>query len=294
MGTHGAFLYLVLIGAKTEIHDLILERNCWKVLTRFHDGAAWKPRALRVPFDLLPETTQLVHGVVQWNDAQGSSQRANAVEIARWLLNRARRVDGTLDFWHTCTLRKFFTYRVEYVGQSYGKHGERTSAERIGEGHEHVQRVLAEVSDHHPGAAVAIIVMDAEVQLRDAVGDVRSDNAEELARYFFQFMTDRDGPLVDKSKLVTAAEAMLIRFFVDARNRQYKDFPTKGAPTLVGELVAAGISHLGVQVDVSQSLALLQHPDPERAASALLRFAVNLKTGKEETLPGGGLTWEAN
>lgn len=293
---HGAFLYLVLIGARTEIYDLALDRHCWKVLTRFHDGTAMKPRTIRVPFDLLPESsTQLVDGVIRWTDAQGRPQRANAVEIARWLLDRTLRADGKLDLWHHWTLRKFFTYRVEYVGQSYGKRGERTSAERIGDGHMQVQRVLSEVADHHPHAAVALIVMDAQVDTRESSFTVGPDNHEELAQHFVQFTTETEGPLIDESKLVTAAEAMLIRSFPGTRNKQYKRFPVQDAPSLVGELLAAGISHLGVQLDVSQSLALVQHPDPDREPSSLLRFAVNLKTGLQETLSSSSpMSWQAN
>lgn len=203
---HGAFLYLVLIGPKTEINGLERDQDRWKIRTHFHDGTAMKPRTIHVPFDLLPKsTTRLLDGQIRWTNEEGVCQRANAVELARWVLSRAR-AGGELDLWHASTLRKFFTYRVEYVGQSYGKQGERTSAERIGEGHKQVQKVLAEVADYHPNAAVALIVTDTKVQLREASFRVGSDNVEELARYMLNFMAEPDGPLVDESKLVTVTE----------------------------------------------------------------------------------------
>lgn len=292
----GAYIYLVLVGPKTEISDLVRDEEGWKVLARFHDGTAMKPRTLRVPFSLLPEeTTRFVEGRIEWVDPTDKTRRANAVEIARWLLEDARGTSGKLAHWEFHTMRKFFTYRVEYVGKSFGHHGERTAVERIAPGHEHVQQILADTIDYHPNSAVALIAMDAQIHGREATLSFGPDNAEELWQYVAQFMAEPDGPLVDRDKLVAAAEAMLIRSFPEARNRQYKEFPLKDAPTLVGELLAAGISHLGVQIDVSQSMALIKNPNQGDRATDFLRFAVNLKTGQPEMLPTDSpLSWSTN
>lgn len=282
----GAYLYLVLVGPRSEISDLVRDRECWKVFTRFHDGTAMKPRTLRVPFSRLPVgTTRLIEGRVEWEDPSGEEQRANAVEIARWLLEDARRTDRRLAYWEYHTMQKFFAYRVEYVGKSYGDHGERTAAERVASGHEHVQQILAETIDYYPNAAVALIAMDAQIHGREAALSIGPDNAGELGQYIARFMAEPDGPLVDRSKLVAAAEAMLIRSFPEARNKQYKEFPMKDAPTLVDELLGAGISHLGVQIDVSQSVALIKDPSHGDRATDFLRFAVNLRTGGPDALP---------
>lgn len=281
---HDAYLYLVLIGPKSEITNLIAETNGWKVNTRFHDGSRMKPRTIHVPFDLLPRnSTALIDGAIDWIDDKGNSQRTNAVEIVRWILQREWRPGKALDSWHASTLRKFFTYRVEYIGQSYGKNGERTAAERIGQGHKTVQQVLAEKMAHYPNADVALIVMDAHVQGREAAFTISPDNFHEIARFAAQVISVPDGPLVDQAKLVTVAEAMLIRSFSSTRNIQYKNFPLKDAPALVNELTAAGITHLGVQINVSQSMALLEHPDAGAPPAAVLRFGVNLATGERQT-----------
>lgn len=293
---HGAYLYLVLVGPKTEIMDLVQESDGWKMKTRFHDGSQFKPRTIPVPFDLLPRKgTRLVDGAVNWVDEQGENQRSNAVDLTRRVLARAWRPGQHMSHWHEWTLRKFFTYRVEYIGQSFGKQGERTAAERIGEGHETVQRVLAQVGDLYPNSAVALIVLDAAVQGRELSGSIGPDNGEEIARMAMQAMTEPEGPLVDQAKLVTVAEAMLIRSFPETRNKQYESFPSKDAPALVAELRAAGVTHLGVQLDVSRSLALLNHPDRTRAPQERLRFAVNLATGARETLDTTApLSWQAD
>lgn len=293
---HGAHLYLVLVGPRTEIVALCRDGEAWKLRTLFHDGSQMRPRTIPVPFEILPEKgTELLDGVVVWIDQQGASHRSNAVEIVRRVLWLALRSGQPFGQWHTCTLKKFFTYQVEYIGQSFGKEGNRTAAERIGQGHKTVQQVLAEVGDLRPNSAVAFVALDAHVQGREMTFTISPDNVEDISALASQFMAEPHGPLVDKGKLVTAAEATLIRSFPHARNSQYKDFPLKDAPALVQELIDAGITHLGVQLDVSQSLALLQHPCEGYEPQARLRFAVNLTTGARETLQSSApLTWQAD
>lgn len=293
---HGAHLYLVLVGPRTEIEAIEKEAEGWKLRTCFHDGSQMKPRAIPVPFEILPEIgTELSDGVVTWVDRKGAPQRSNAVEIVRQVLKRTWRRSRSFDQWHMNTLRKFFTYQVEYIGQSFGKEGERTAAERIGQGHKTVQQVLAEVGDRRPNSAVAFVVLDAHVQGREMTFSIGPDNVGDISALVSEFMAKPDGPLADQAKLVTAAEAMLIRSFPNARNAQYKHFPLKDAPALVQELIDAGITHLGLNLDVSQSLALLQHPDEGHEPQTQLRFAVNLTTGRRETLTSSSpLTWQAD
>ena len=300
---NAAHLYMVLIGPKTEVDELALDgdhwrlrADHWRLRARFHDGVEMKPRTIRVPFEVLPrDGTALRDGAIDWTDESGTSHRWNAAQVARSVLEHADRLGHDLGPWRENTIRKFFTYQVEYIGQSYGKHGERTAAERIGEGHMRVQQVLAEVADHHPSVAVAVIVMDAHVSGREMMLSVGPNNDDGLAERMQQFMTEPDGPLADQAKLVTAAEAMLIRSFPAARNDQYKDFPVKDAPALICELREAGISHLGVQLDVSRSLACIRHPDADKPAAQILRFAVNLETGARETpRTSAPLAWQAD
>lgn len=277
----GAYLYLVLVGPRIEIHDLVQEDDGWKVRTVFHDGEAMKPRTIPVPFDVIPrETAELVAGTIMLSD----SRRLNAAEVTRLVLSHAQKNGEGLTDWHRHTIQKFFTYRVEYIGQAYGKHGERTAAERISQGHKTAQQVLAETMDHHPNSAVGFIVMDAGIQGRELSGSIGPDNVEEMKRLLAQFLDQPEGPLVDKAKLITVAEAMLIRFFPEAKNIEYKEFPKKDAPALVRELRKSGISHVGVHMDVRQSMALIQHPDPDKRPGRELRFGVNLSTGEPETL----------
>lgn len=286
-------LYLVLVGPRTEILGLDKQPTYWKLHTLFHDGTTMKPRMLPVPFEILPEKgpTLTNDGVVAWTDDQGTHE-LNAIEIARRLLQTA---DRPLDLWHQSTLEKLFTYQVEYIGQSFGKAGERTPAERIGQGHATVQSVLSRTISHRLNSAVAFVVLDAHVQGVEMTLSLGPDNVQEMSARAARLIAQPEGPLVDRHKLVTVFEALLIRSFPAARNQQYKRFPLKDAPQLVEELLEWGYTHLGVRLDVSQSLALLRHPNPAQRPQSVLRFGVNLRTGEYETLPEGPpISWQAN
>lgn len=179
---HGAHLYLVLVGPRTEIVGLEKDVAYWKVRTHFHDGTLMKPRMIPVPFDILPEKgTKLSGGTVDWVDCSGASHRSNAVDIVRRVLRQEWESKAKLDDWHLDTLKKFFTYHVEYIGQSFGKDGERTAAERISQGHKTVQKILAEVCDLNPNGAVAFLVLDSEVQGSEVEVSLGPDNVQDAS-----------------------------------------------------------------------------------------------------------------
>jgi hypothetical protein len=290
----GAYLYMILVGPRSEIVSLSRAAGYWSMRTRYYDGHDMKPRKICVPFEILPELgTTLVGGVVNYLDKTGTSRVVNATQVVRSLLQAKWRPNITFDSWHSNTLRKFFTYRVEYIGQAFGKVGERTAAERLKEGHETLQKVLSETMAYHPNVEVAVMVMDAHVERREASFTLTTHNIEQMAKLATRVISEPEGPLVEPAKLVTVAEAMLIRAFPRARNIQYKNFPNKDAPALVNELITAGISHLGIQLDISLSMALLEHPDEGEPPSHLLRFGVNLATGDRETpTTSAHLSWK--
>lgn len=276
---------MVLVGPKIDICDFTLGGTGWKISTLFYDGVAMKPRTIHVPFYILPkDTSKLVNGIISSTDANGEHHQYNGVSIARLLLEQSTCSGVGLTDWEKHTVLKFFTYRIEYIGQAFGKGGERTSAERLGQGHEKLQDVLAKVQDFNPNAAVAVLVMDAHTQGREAAFKISPENLEDISQYFERFMAEPDASLVEQSKLVTVAEAMLIRCFRPNCNKQYLDFPIKDAPAIVRELIAAGITHLGVEIDVRESFAYLHPPQSDRSPKQLLRFAINLETGEPETL----------
>lgn len=277
---HGAYLYLVLVGPRIDINELVAGTQDWKIDVRFHDGNSMKPRTIRIPFDLIPKgQATLVAGAVDWTDATGRKHRSSAAQLTRYVLAKER---GDAKR-RALTIRKFFNYRVEYIGQSYGKAGERTAAERIGAGHKQVQQVLAEVADLYPFSAVALLAMDLKILRQELSFTLSPENPMAAAEAIGEFMTTMDGPL-EPRKLVTAAEALLIRSFPEARNEQYKDFPKADAPALVAKLQDAGVSHIGIEINLTESMAMIQQLDPRDPPAEHLRFAVNLATGDPETI----------
>ena len=66
-------------------------------------------------------------------------------------------------------------------------------------------------------------------------------------------MTSPDGPLEDQGLLIDTAEAMLIRYIQPKMNKSLMKFPLKDRPSLVKSLLAEGITHLGIQIDLRAS-----------------------------------------
>ncbi|MGP5249890.1 hypothetical protein ACTXLS_10265 [Corynebacterium variabile] len=293
----GAYIYLVLVGPRVNVLELINDGDQWIMHTEFHDGASMKPRTVPVSFDMLPQNASIIGNLIEFTDEKtGERHRTNAVKIVRNILAEPifRSVSSQIapTNWEYQTLRKFFTYRVEYIGQSYGNNGSRTAAERIGEGHSHVQAVLAEINDYFPNSAVALIVMGVSVDNSEMHITIEPDD-KEAENAFVKMFTEPNGPLDDEGTLVTTMEAMLIRSFPGIRNKQYTRFAEKDAPSLVGALRDAGYTHVGVELDVTGSVALLQHPDTSKEPNTVLRFDADLTTGESGTFPSNPpLTWQ--
>lgn len=102
--------------------------------------------------------------------------------------------------------------------------------------------------------------MDAHVQGRELFGSIGPGGNEEFARLAANFMMSPDGPLKDEGLLIDAAEAMLVRYLQPKMNEKLKEFPVKDRPGLVKPLLAEGVTHLGVQIDLTASDAILHDP----------------------------------
>lgn len=188
-------------------------------------------------------------------------ERYTAVQLARKALDLAREDESLrARTWKKHTIDKFFDYSVVYIGQAYGRDVRKSAVKRLADGHEDLQQVLAEVNDHHRNSDVGVILMDAQVQGRELFGSIGQDGNEELVRLATNLITAPDGPLKDSGLLIDAAEAMLIRYMQPKMNEKLKEFPLKDRPGLVNPLLAEGVTHLGVQIDLTASDAIFHDP----------------------------------
>lgn len=84
---------------------------------------------------------------------------------------------------------------------------------------------------------------------------------------------------------------MLIRYIQPKMNERLMEFPLKDRPGLVKSLLDEGITHLGIQIDLGASYAILHDPAAGTSKSQH-RFAVNLSTGEREVAGDAPLAWQ--
>lgn len=288
----GNHLYLVTIGPRVNVASATMDADRLRVDTNYYrDG--WRPRTLHLP---LPEPMSQANdfsvsdGVLVRRRGE-EEHRYTGAQLARMALD-LKLADTSLQArnWRKQTIEKFFDYSIVYVGQAYGRDVRRSAVKRLADGHKNLQRTLAMVNDHYRNSDVGLILMDAHVQDRELNGSVGSGDNDETISRIVKFLTSMDGPLEDKGLLIDAAEAMLIRYFQPWMNDKLKEFPLKDRPGLVGPLLDEGITHLGVQIDLTKSYAILYDPVVEVSTSHH-RFAVNLSTGHRETPGDLPLSW---
>lgn len=288
----GNHLYLLAVGPRVNALSVDKKRDGWRICTEYFDGR-WRPRTLHIPAGLLrADNLDISDGVIVQRSGT-AWRRRTPVEVARLILENARS-DGSLSArsWEIQTIRKYFRYSVVYVGQAYGRDTRRSAIKRLTDGHDHLQAILARVNDHYRNSDVGVILMDASVPTWEMSGTVTAENAEELSKLSLAMMgSSPRGPFHSEALLIDAAEAMLIRYLQPVENKKLKEFPLKDRPGLVESLVRDGITHLGVQIDLSQSFAVLQDPVTNEVKQHH-RYAVNLRTGDREVASNSLLSWQ--
>lgn len=277
----GNHIYLVTIGPRVNVVSAVEDADGWRIDTEYYQNG-WRSRAVRLPASMFRSADTSVSDGVLVHRGDDGEERYTAVQLARKALAMARGDTSRRGRnWRKHTIDKFFAYSVVYIGQAYGRDVRKSAVKRLADGHEDLQKVLATVNDHHRNSDVGVILMDAQVQDRELFGSIGPDGNEDLARLAANLMETPDGPLEDKALLIDAAEAMLIRYIQPKMNEKLKQFPIKDRPGLVKPLLAEGITHLGVQIDLTASDAILHDPIAGTWDSRH-RFAVNLSTGERE------------
>lgn len=287
----GNHIYLIAIGPRVNVVSATENPDGWRIGTEYYkDG--WRPRVVRLPAFMFRSADLSVSDGVLVHHGDDGEERYTAVQLARKAFDLARGDESLrARTWKKHTIDKFFDYSVVYIGQAYGRDVRKSAIKRLADGHEDLQKVLAEVNDHHRNSDVGVILMDAQVQGRELFGSIGKDGNEELAQLAANLVTNPDGPLKDTGLLIDAAEAMLIRYLQPKMNEKLKAFPLKDRPGLVEPLLAEGITHLGVQIDLKASDAILHDPISGTSKSHH-RFGVNLSTGEREVAGNSPLAWQ--
>jgi hypothetical protein len=212
----------------------------------------------------------------------GGETKCSLIELLRTTVDYFSKNHTSHGEWVRSIIKNLFAYEVVYVGQAYGREGRRTAVDRLRAGHEHLLEILANVHDYRPDAAVGIITLDAEVGDFAMRFNFQDEDVESVSAKSWKILSTPD-PLRGERRLVDACEALLIRYFQPAENKNLINFPYGNTQLVDDILNQCGFTHIAIDIDVSSSRALLIDPGSGTAIPRH-RLSVNLKTAEREDI----------
>lgn len=146
---------------------------------------------------------------------------------------------------------------VEYVGQAFGRDGERDALDRlIGEtgkhGHGSLQKILSELNSSYPDDEVFVVLYSFEFYKKHIVmggsgePEISFDDAPNRLDMFMEATLPR-------KKRIDLVEAALIRYFQPIFNDKYKKTFPKENHTILDALYDLDITGLGVSLSIEES-----------------------------------------
>lgn len=148
------------------------------------------------------------------------------------------------------SINELLDYEVLYVGQAYGKNGNRTALDRIAK-HETLQQILSDCLNNHPDQEIFVLLGDFSYQnmlMSLPHKDYKGKYNETVERSFFE----KDNFNIDDKELINVTEAMLIKYFEPVYNQNFKDsFPSK-THTSYSTLYERDIRTIGLEIWVDE------------------------------------------
>lgn len=150
--------------------------------------------------------------------------------------------------------RNLLKFEVLYVGQAFGREGDRDAMRRLGN-HETLQKILAVGATDFPDDEISIVTFAFDEPRVYTITDDRSP-AEDGLDHLRNIM---ENPL-SKAEQVSLIEAGLIRYFKPEYNNKLKEtFPSDGQK-LLARLYATDIAGLVVEINTEDAHARLWSP----------------------------------
>ena len=189
-------------------------------------------------------------------------------------------------------IEKFRKYKVCYIGKSYnGK--DRTAVDRLRGGHEHLQEILAKIHDYSSGnTQVGVILLNVVEGMRSAQFTIHHDSVQEDSEKISQSIKYK----LDNKSAIDLAEGGLIGYFKPEENDNRLEFPAISGGKY-GKLqknpqglIDSGFTHLGIDIDLRQSRAVLEIPEIS-TPWPLARISYNLENCEIEDPPPSFMPW---
>ncbi|MBJ2120639.1 hypothetical protein I6N91_06550 [Arthrobacter sp. MSA 4-2] len=281
-------LYLVVIGPKltpTAVNAMP-DSSGWTLDITYGTPEGPKPYSIEVPKTAFPRLT------LSFDDAErvltlvpesgnGEVRKITVAQVVREAIKgeRSDGVDATVD--------ELFTFKVVYIGQSYGRKNSSTAIKRLTGGHETVEKILSDTQDYSQSSAVAFITIDQ--RLTSVGANIKMNQGDEGVDAVLKLATERFAGIVNEplsKRTVDAAEAALITAFQPQWNIDLKDFTQKGRPTLMTELKEDGYTHLHIHINLNAAHAKVRGP-LKGVPSSHHSWTFNLDTGAIENPSNG-------
>ena len=129
-----------------------------------------------------------------------------------------------------------FDYKVLYIGQSYGKTGEREATDRL-KNHSTLQKILAECQNKYAGYNIHILLLDFK---QDQIGEV-----QQCGNLYTIISSE---PRFDEQQIINITEASLIHYFKPEYNKNFiSNFPSE-KHTSYSEIFDAGCTELAIDL----------------------------------------------
>jgi len=145
-------------------------------------------------------------------------------------------------------------YEILYIGQAYGKNGERTAIERL-MSHSTLQKIYSQSLSYNPDSDISILLTNfSQLDLLSVNGLAKSNpkNKEDDDKRAFEFFKN-NGTLFSENQKINFTEAALIKYFQPKYNLEFKDsFPSKNHKSY-SECYDLNIKSMAIELDTSES-----------------------------------------
>lgn len=169
-------------------------------------------------------------------------------------------------------IKALLDYEVIYIGQAYGKDGNRSAVDRL-VNHETLQEVLVDCIDNYPDREVFILL--ASFNYKDILMSLPYENYgnnfnEELEKTYFE----NKGFKISPKQRLNVTEGMLIKYFSPYYNEKFKDiFPSK-AHTSYSELYDLNIKAIGLELCMDNIIYNLYSSKAESTNYHMAKFVL--------------------
>ncbi|WP_291131796.1 hypothetical protein, partial [Flavobacterium sp. UBA7682] len=147
-------------------------------------------------------------------------------------------------------------YEILYIGQAYGKDGNRTALDRLSS-HETVQKIYTHASALYPDSDIWFMLTNFAQQSMlvgmSSSPEITEEDAQ-LEQEKINHMFDNNGHLISEKQKINFTEAALIKYFEPKYNIEFKDnFPSTKHKSY-SECYNLDIKALSIELDTSEMI----------------------------------------